>query len=361
MAQRRYNTDAVVDQAKALRTETHEKSRSLSTDMQSFYQDCEDYFLTSAPPQPAIYKELSKLIDRLQVAELRQISAEEVLGMSGEDYCKLTLRRLNIERYDFNLAKYVPAVLSFVVLTITIYATYMFMAGYAWWGNFAAAIQMPVAVSILGLPLQVFVIFTAIFFWVTFKRNTSFGRRWYQEFNILYLLAAVFSSVLIVTLPYIIHSYRVAQINLPVWLIWSIAIIAVAYYFLVDYFNVGDKVDLWISNRAAQSITLSDDDTYSPSLGAYLTGQADTDDKDMTPVRELDQTPNDDEEPNTVSDAPMRLNNLWNTIMLKRPIINRKTYREMQERQERDGSSEKTETNDKDNKDTKKKGQRRSQ
>lgn len=354
MAQRRYNTDASVNQMQSLRAETHKKANALSADMRSFFQDCEGYFLTSGPAQPAIYQELSKLVDRLQVAELRQISAEEVLGMSGEDYCKLTLRRLNIERYDFSLSKYVPAVLSFMILTLTIYATYMFIAGFAWWGDFASAIQMPVAVSILGLPLQVFVIFTALFFWVTFKRNTSFGRKWYQGFNILYLLAGIFASVLVFTLPYIIHSYQVAQVNLPVWLVWSVAIIAVAYYFLVAHFNVGDKVDSWISNRAAQT-TLSDDDTYSPTLGAYLTGQPGNDDKDLTPVRELDQTP-DNEEKTGVSDEPMRLNNLWNTIMLKRPIINRKTYREMQERQERDEVSDK---DDKKHKENQKNNQRR--
>ena len=359
MAQRRYNTDASVNQMQSLRAETHQKASALSADMRSFFQDCEGYFLTSGPAQPAIYQELSKLVDRLQVAELRQISAEEVLGMSGEDYCKLTLRRLNIERYDFNLAKYVPAVLSFVVLTLTIYATYMFIAGYAWWGDFSSDLQMPVAVSILGLPLQVFVIFTAIFFWVTFQRNTAFGRKWYQGFNTLYLLAGIFSAALVFTLPYIIHSYRVAQINLPVWLVWAIAIIAMGYYFLVSYFNVGDKVDLWISNRAAQS-TLSDDDTYSPTLGAYLTGQPGNDDKDLTPVRELDQTPdsNNEEKP-AVSDEPMRLNNLWNTIMLKRPIINRKTYREMQDRQERDGYSDKTDKDDKKYSESGKTSQRR--
>lgn len=354
MAQRRYNTDARIDLTQSLRAETHEKASALSADMLSFFKDCEGYFLTSGPAQPAIYQELSKLVDRLQVAELRQISAEEVLGMSGEDYCKLTLRRLDIERYDFNLAKYVPAVISFVVLTLTIYATYMFAAGYAWWGNFASAIQMPVAVSILGLPLQVFVIFTAIFFWVTFKRNTSFGRKWYQGFNILYLLAGVFSTVLVFTLPYIIHSYRVAQINLPVWLVWLMAIIAVAYYYLVAHFNLGDKVDLWISNRAAQT-TLSDDDTYSPVLDPYMTGQVGNDDKDLTPVRELDQTP-ENEEKSKVFDEPMRLNNLWNTIMLKRPIINRKTYREMQERQERDSLADKDEQK---NKEDSQKSQRR--
>lgn len=354
MAQRRYNTDADVDQMQTLRAETHKKANALSSDMRSFFQDCEGYFLTSAPAQLAIYQELSKLVDRLQVAELRQISAEEVLGMSGEDYCKLTLRRLNVERYDFSLSKYVPAVLSFIILTLTIYATYMFIAGFVWWGDFSSAIQMPVAVSILGLPLQVFVIFTALFFWVTFKRHTSFGRKWYQDFNILYLLAGIFASILVFTLPYVIHTYQVAQVNFPVWLVWLVAVIAVAHYFLVAHFNVGDKVDSWISNRAAQT-TLSEDDTYSPTLGTYLTGQPGNDDKDLTPVRELDQTP-EGEEKTGVSDEPMRLNNLWNTIMLKRPIINRKTYREMQERQERDVVSDK---DDKKHKENQKNNQRR--
>lgn len=354
MAQRRYNTDADVDQMQTLRAEIHKKANALSSDMRSFFQDCEGYFLTSAPAQLAIYQELSKLVDRLQVAELRQISAEEVLGMSGEDYCKLTLRRLNVERYDFSLSKYVPAVLSFIILTLTIYATYMFIAGFVWWGDFSSAIQMPVAVSILGLPLQVFVIFTALFFWVTFKRHTSFDRKWYQDFNILYLLAGIFASILVFTLPYIIHTYQVAQVNFPVWLVWLVAVIAVAHYFLVAHFNVGDKVDSWISNRAAQT-TLSDDDTYSPTLGTYLTGQPGNDDKDLTPVRELDQTP-ENEEKTGVSDEPMRLNNLWNTIMLKRPIINRKTYREMQERQERDVVSDK---DDKKHKENQKNNQRR--
>ena len=82
MAQRRYNTDASVNQMQSLRAETHQKASALSADMRSFFQDCEGYFLTSGPAQPA-FIELSKLVDRLQVAELRQISAEEVLGMSG--------------------------------------------------------------------------------------------------------------------------------------------------------------------------------------------------------------------------------------------------------------------------------------
>lgn len=331
MAQRRHNTDKITDHAQDLRDENRKKAQNLSKDMRSFYEDCETYFLTSAPAQPAIYYELSKLIERLQVAELRQITAEEVLGMSGEDYCKLTLRRLNIVRYDFDLSKYVAIVVSFIVLTLTIYATFMFISGFAWWGNFASAIQMPVAISILGLPLQVFVIFTAIFFWVQFRRNTSFNRKWYQDFNILYLLAASFSTLLVFVLPYIIHTYRVAQFTLPVWLIWIFAILYLAYYLMANYFNVGEKVDLWISNRAAKT----NQENYSPTLDAYVTGQMPDEDRDYTPVKELDNTPSNDEK-SAVSDEPMRLNNLWNTIKLKRPIINRKTYREMQERQEKE-------------------------
>src|SRR5699024_5584137 len=98
------------------------------------------YFLTSGPAQPAIYQDLSKLVDRLPVAELRQISAEEVLGMSGEDYCKLTLRRLNIERYECDLAKYVPAALLFVFCTLSISATFLFIACYARFGSFSSAL-----------------------------------------------------------------------------------------------------------------------------------------------------------------------------------------------------------------------------
>src|SRR5699024_9561687 len=110
MAQRRYNTDASVNQMQSLRAKTHQKASALSADMRSLCQDWEGYYLTSGPAQPAIYEELAKLVDGVQVAELRQISAEEVMGMSEEDYCKFALRRVNIERFDFNLAKYVPAV-----------------------------------------------------------------------------------------------------------------------------------------------------------------------------------------------------------------------------------------------------------
>lgn len=332
MAQRRYNTDMVNDQALALREENRQKAAALSKDMRSFYDDCETYFLTSAPGQPAIYQELSKLIERLQIAELRQISAEEVLGMSGEDYCKLTLRRLNIARYDFDIRKYIPSVVAFVLLTLTIYATYMFIAGYAWWGDFASAIQMPVAISGLGLPLQIFVIFSALFFWVQFRRNTSFGRKWYQDFNILYLFSALFASVLVIFLPYVIHNYRVAQFNLPVWFIWFIDAIFLGYYILSEYFNVGDKVDDWISNRVAKNNTAAED---APIVDTYMTGQTTASDDTPSPVKEAERN-NDEANGSAVSDEPMRLNNLWNTLMLKRPILNRKTYREMQERQEKE-------------------------
>lgn len=332
MAQRRHNTGTVTDQMRTLRDENRKQAKTLSAELRSFYEDCETYFLTSAPAQLPIYQELSKLIERLQVAELRQISAEAVLGMSGEDYCKLTLRRMNIERYDFSLSRYVPSVVTFLLLTLTIYATYMFIAGFAWWGDFASAIQMPVQISALGLPLQVFLIFTSIFFWVQFRRNTSFGRKWYQDFNSLYLFAGIFATILIFVLPYIIHTYQVVQFPLPVWLIWLFAIIGLGYYLLTEYFDVGDKMDQWISSRASRG---NGDMSYAPSLDSYTTGLTDEDDKDLTPVRELDQTP-DENDPSPVSDEPMRLNNLWNTIKLKRPIINRKTYREMQERQERE-------------------------
>lgn len=277
--------------------------KQLETPYQDFFFDCQAYLYLSTPPTVAVDNELSKLIKRLQIAERQGLSVEAVIGMDGESYCKSILRRIKAPKYRIDVSVCVKYVALYILLTLFIVSIFESIRGGVYYGDISAAIQMPVTVSLLGVPLQILTLFSAGFFAIQFRMNRSFDATWYSHGNILYLLATIVSLVAAVTIPFITHYYQVFLISFPVWLIWIIAMITGSYLALSDKVHFSDRIFTMVDNHQ----------------------QA----QEQKKTVEVDNEENnqDLEEENT---------SIWQTIRLKNPLLTRKSYRKWQEQQEKE-------------------------
>lgn len=289
-------------QAREIYQENQRVAKSLSPELQKFFKDSQLYFYTTVEPSIEVEHELESLVQRLKIAENRGISAEEVLGMNGPDYCKKTLQNLDVTYYHHELGYYSKYIILFLVFTFTIYSLFEFFRGLFYYGNLGSALNMPISFSILGIPLQILTVISALFFFFQYRRSVSFESTWYKDNNLLYLLASIVSIIASLIVPFVSLYYNVLVINSPVWLVFTVIIFTYIYMYIFPRINIDKYIDRRIALRNSTAANES---------------KATTDAQDTQSDLEKDIS----------GKEPTRIGNLWYTIKAAGPILTRETYR----------------------------------
>lgn len=304
-----------------------ERIKNLDPAFQDFYQDCQSYLYLSTPPSLAVDQTLSQLIDKLELAQKQGISIDAMIGLDGESYCKQVLRRLKAPKYSFEVTPYMKYIFYYVLLTMTIVAIFEGIRGGFYYGDLAAAFQMPVAISLLGLPLQVLTILTAFFFGVQFRLNRSFDATWYSNSNPLYLMAFLISLLAAITIPFITHYYGVFLVRFPVWLVLLVALITAISQYLSDKISLSDHFFNFVDARQANDqATNHEGQNYEAITSDDYYGS--------------------EEEEFDVDKANDNNLTLWQTVRLKNPLITRKSYRKMRQQEDKADKEHKNHSNE---------------
>lgn len=301
--------------AEKIYNENQESIRELDPELQKFFKDCQLYFYTSVEPSIEIDHELKSLVKQLYQAQNRNLTAEEILGMDGEDYCKQTLRKLNVAYYRHDITFYSKYIILFFVFTFTVYTVFEFFHGLIYYGSLSDAFGMPVPISLLGLPLQILTLFTGIFFLFQFRRRISFGSAWHKDNNLLYLLASTGACLASLVIPFISLYYSVFVIRFPVWLMTLVLIFAYLYLYVFPRINIDKYLDHHIRHKTAAANTQTEQI------------ERNQDNTSAVAIRENDQKAavHDTDSPYI---KPKPAKNLWETIRTAGPLITRQTYRE---------------------------------
>lgn len=305
--------------ARKLYDENQQAARELKPELRKFFKDCQLYFYTTAEPSTIIDHELKILIQRLHIAQSRNMTAEEVLGMNGENYCKKTLRTLNVDHYHSNADVYSQYILLFFLFTFSIYSAFEFSRGLFHYRSLGAALNMPVPVSILGLPLQILTVITALFFLFHFRRNISFDNAWFKDNNILYLLASIFAGISILIIPFISLYYHVFVINLPVWLFLLTFTFVIFYTYILPKINI--EKYLVNQNSLENKVTVSEE-------------QVSAEEHINSPLSLTES--NKPANPENLE----RTQNIWETIRSARPLLTRRSYRQEIKKQHKENKDE---------------------
>ncbi|MDO4670017.1 MAG: hypothetical protein Q4A67_00925 [Aerococcus sp.] len=235
--------------------ENQARARQLKQPWRHYFFQCQAYLYIEADLTYDNEQYLKHLIDHLEDAQAFDSHPDFYLHADPDAYARFILRKTKAPRFDEKLGSSFPTLMLFIGVTFLLYSFFIAIRGWQLHHTFVAAINMPVPISLLGLPLQVVLAMVLIFLVMEFIHQSAYGTEWRKLPNLLLLLGGIFMGVLFIFVPYLSLSYQVFIFNVPVWLIWGMALIYGVTQFLQTRFAITERLEQAIAKRAATSAT----------------------------------------------------------------------------------------------------------
>ncbi|MDK6234052.1 hypothetical protein ACX3VT_00855 [Aerococcus sanguinicola] len=276
-----------------------ERAQALKQPWQLYYYAVKGYVITEVEMQAPVDQMLSELLDRLEKAQRLEQAPKEALGKHPHAYARQELRHLDVPRYVENFSRYAYYLLIYLVITYGLFALFQFGYGIYYYGDLNSAWNMPVPISLLGLPLQFLMLATSVFFLFKFIRQSACGHLWQKRHHIMYLLAAILSALAFLVIPFFSLAYHVLIIRIPVFLLALCLVLAAGYHFSSRHLHIDQHIDRLFEDQVRKAKQKAIEQNMD--------------------IRLADKLPNK-----------------WATLKLKRPLINRSTVKKAKEEQKED-------------------------
>ncbi|AMB99215.1 hypothetical protein AWM75_03980 [Aerococcus urinaehominis] len=292
------------DPASLLNQANQDRLQKLSPTSQAFYADVQFIVYTSVEANLAVEQGLQRLITQLEAADQAKVAPEKYLGQSGHQYSQYFIQSVAAARYSDDLSAYHLYIFIYIMLSLSIVAIFEFLRGSIYYRSLSSGLNMPVAFSILGWPLQILLLLTASFFFIRYRRQKAFRdqtpRSAWQA-----LAIACFALVAGLVLPYLALQYHVFMIKLPVWLVFTFALVTgIAYKILT---RLG-----WQEDQTSIFKRPNDPDT-------------DTSESQLV----------------TDSHSDQGQTNLWQTLLFRSPLVSRKNIHQQTNTAKKDDQEDK--------------------
>ncbi|MDO4679934.1 MAG: Yip1 family protein [Aerococcus sp.] len=238
--------------------ENQQRARQLKQPWQHYFFQCQAYLYVEADLTYENEKYLKRLIDHLEDAQAFDSHPDFYLNADPDAYARFILRKTKAPRFDEKLESSGSTLMLFVGVMLFMYACFIAIRGWQAHQTLVAAINMPVPISLLGLPLEIVLAAVLIFLIMQFIHRSAYGTEWRQPKNLLMLVGIIFMSVLFIAVPYLSLSYQVFIFNVPVWLIWLCALLYSLTQFLQRHLNITERLEHAIAARAKRQNTHAD-------------------------------------------------------------------------------------------------------
>lgn len=228
------------------------RASQLEPNWKLYYYYCQGYFLTEVEPSRLVDETMADLLNQLEEANQRRIPPEEAIGQSAYHWSREKMRQKPMRRYTDHISVYIRDLLFYLLLTYCFYSIYLFSFGLGTYRSLNLAINMPLPISLLGVPLQILLILTAVFCYLKFVRRSACGRRWHAGANVLYLIAFILLGLLAIGVPAFSVHYRLFIWEVPVIFLWLIVLFFYLYRLGSKHLHLARRIDRWFDNYVAR-------------------------------------------------------------------------------------------------------------
>ncbi len=279
---------------KQLYQENQTIAKKLESPWQEYFFACQAYLYTEAGPQLLIEQELQKLLHRLSEGQVQNLLPKYMFHADASSYGRQILQHCQIPRIHDTPTLYRDYLILFLVTVFSIDSIYLFTMGWLNYSSFTAGLNMPVAISLLGLILELLLVIILVFFVFQFTRQSYYGLHWYKRFNWCYLLLIGLLLFLIAIVPYFSLYYSIFIIRFPVWIVWAMLLTGLLPHRILPYLGIDTHLERWLTQVSSPNkLSLREENsTYAKN-----------------PLFSHQKT------------------SLRQTILLHMPLINRKNYR----------------------------------
>lgn len=233
--------------------ENQQRARQLKQPWQHYFFQCQAYLYVEADLTYANEQYLKHLLDHLEDAQAFDSHPDFYLHADPDAYARFILRKTKAPRFDEKLGSSFPTLMLFIGVMLFMYACFIAIRGWQAHHSLVAAINMPVPISLLGLPLQIVLAAVLIFLIMEFIHRSAYGTEWRRPHNLLRLAGLLLLGGLFLAVPYLSLFYQVFIFNVPVWLVWLLAILYGGTQFIQQHFSLTERLEAVIAQRAEQT------------------------------------------------------------------------------------------------------------